>query len=88
MPIVKKINSNRHLKILEGRIENLNAVLQGSEPNMNIWNLYALSESDYKRDFTEVDQSDLSLALGDVENAIKELKKAKTLKAIKIHSTN
>jgi hypothetical protein len=66
---------------LEERIDKLKEVLKGSSPNSNLWNFYSLNESDFARDFTEIDPSELSIALGDIENAIKELKKAKTLKA-------
>jgi len=86
MPIVRKSKTDHHLEQLEERIEKLKLVMHGSEPNPNLWNLYALNENDYKRDFSEIDQSDLSIALGDVENAIKELKKAKTIKAEKLHN--
>ena len=81
MPIVRKTKAQQHLQRLEERIEKIKQVLQGQEPNMNLWNLYAFSEDDYKRDFTEIDQSELSLALSDIEGAIRELKKVKTLPA-------
>ena len=86
MPIVRKSKASHHLQQLEDRIEKLKEILKGDTPNPNLWNLYAYSESDYERDFTEIDHADLAIALGDVENAIKELKKAKTLKAEKIHN--
>lgn len=81
MPIVRKSNASRHMQRLEERIDKLKEVLKGSSPNSNLWNFYSLNESDFARDFTEIDPSELSIALGDIENAIKELKKAKTLKA-------
>ena len=86
MPIVRKSKAQRHLERLEERIEKLKEVLQGKEPNINLWNFYSLNETDYLRDFTEVEQSELSIALGDIENAIKELKKVKTLKAERLHT--
>jgi len=86
MPIVRKSKATHHLEQLKERIEKLKQVMHGTEPNAGLWNLYALNENDYKRDFTEVDQSDLAIALGDVENAIRELKKARTLKAEKFHN--
>ena len=86
MPIVRKTKAQQHLQRLEERIEKIKQVLQGQEPNMNLWNLYAFSEDDYKRDFTEIDQSELSLALSDIEGAIRELKKVKTLPAQKLHN--
>jgi tetratricopeptide (TPR) repeat protein len=81
VPIVRKSNASRHMQRLEERIDKLKEVLKGSSPNSNLWNFYSLNESDFARDFTEIDPSELSIALGDIENAIKELKKAKTLKA-------
>ncbi len=72
--------------MLEERIGTLRKVMQGSEPNDGLWNFHALSESDYVRDFVEIDQAALSIALGDVENVIKELKKVKTLKAERLHN--
>lgn len=86
MPIVRKSKSDHHLNQLEDRINKLKLIMQGVEPNPSLWNLYALNENDYKRDFSEIDSSDLSIALGDIENAIKELKKLKTLKAEKLHN--
>jgi len=87
MPIVMKSKSMHHFKRLEDRMKCLKKVLLGAEPNPSLWNYYSLSESDYKRDFTEVEQSDLSVALNDVETAIKELKKVKALKADKLHNS-
>jgi deoxyribodipyrimidine photolyase-like uncharacterized protein len=85
MPIARKSKADHQLRQLEHRIKKLKLVMQGKEPNSSLWNFYALNENDYKRDFTEIDQSDLSVALGDIETAIKELKKVKTLKADKLH---
>lgn len=73
MPIVRKSKFAHLFSELQKRIDNLKNIMEGKEPNENLWNFYALNEGDYKRDFTEIEQSELLLALGDVDNAIKEL---------------
>ena len=88
MPIVEKIVSKSHLNRLNERVAGLKDALQGSEPNQGLWNFYSLNEDDYKRDFIEIDATNLSYALSDLEAVIKELKKARTLKAEKLHTTN
>ena len=88
MPIVQKSVANMHLKRLDERVLELKSVLQGNEPNDGLWNFYSLNESDYSRDFTEISATDLSYALSDLEAVIKELKKVRTLKAKRLHTTN
>ena len=86
MPIVRKSKSQQHFKRLQARVEVLSKVMQGVEPNRGLWNFYALNEEDYIRDFVEVDQAELSLALDDLTSAVKALKKTKTLQADKLHT--
>lgn len=87
MSIARKSRAQQHCERLEKSLDSLKSVLLGSEPNVNIWNLYAYNEGDYKRDFTEIDDSELSIAIAGLESVIKELKKAKALKATKLHTS-
>ena len=87
MPIVERAASKQHVKNLMDRVEHLREVLEGKEPSLNIWSNYALNEKDYLRDFVHIEEEDLTYAISDLEGILKLLKKAKTLKADKLHSS-
>lgn len=86
MPIVRKSKSDLLFNKLKERVDKLQKVMEGKKPNENLCDLYALNSSDYERDFTEIDSSELSIAVNDLASVINELKKARTLKADKLYN--
>ena len=85
MPVVRKSNAQKHLSQLNESVNTLRKVLEGSEPNPNTWDIFALNEDDYSRDFMHIDPTDLGYALSALEGVIKELRKTKSLQAERLH---
>lgn len=85
MPIAHKSLIQSKLKALDESYTNLISSLDGASPNGNIWDSFSLSESDFKRDFTEIDPEKLTAAIGSIEALIKDLKKTNSLKAKRLH---
>ena len=86
MPIVQKSNAERHIKRLEQKIDIIKEALAGSDPSRNLWNIYALNESDYMQEFRHVNKPELLAALENAETVIQELKNTAILEARTLHA--
>ena len=85
MPLAKRSKIKSERATLREYFERLDAVLEGEDPNENLWDHYALNEADFSRDFTHVDEASLVAAADALDAIIKKLKKPAHLKAPRLH---
>jgi len=78
MTTIRKTKMAIHIEKLERNYRELRQILNGDEPNPNIWDQYSLNPDDYKRDFTEINLTELNYAVGSLKSALAELAKLKT----------
>ena len=87
MAIFSKNSIARDISEFRSRSDRLLGVIEGKEPNQNIYNRYSESPEQYQSDYVEIDMSELEYAVSDFETALKVLKKLKNKKAIPLHSS-
>lgn len=81
MPIIRQ-EDLRHLKSeFDERCEKLRHVLIGMSPNRNVFDQYSLNPEDFKRDYVELDEKQLTFAIDDFQTCLKKLKQIKKLRA-------
>lgn len=81
MPIVKRTSLIKYTDQLEKRYNNLISEIQGTRPNENIYDLYEQNPDDFIKEYSQVDDLAIDLAINDFKGILKELKKIKSLKA-------
>ena len=84
MPIVRQEN----LQLLKGefdeRCERLRHELIGVPPNSNVWDQFAYNPEDFKRDYVQLDEQRLLIAIDDLQTCLKKLKKIRGLGAARL----
>lgn len=85
MPIVRKTRVTEYSNLLRTQSEALLNLLQGAEPNRNIWDQFAISEQDYLSQFTEINPITLVSAIDTLQSTLKQLKKLERHKEAKLH---
>jgi len=85
MPIIRKSKVIDYSNLLRTQSEALLNLLDGAEPNLNIWDQFAISEQDYLTQFTEINPIYLSSSISALEATLKQLKKLERYKEPKLH---
>ncbi len=84
MTTVKKSTMEPYLKALDERYAKLRKELSGEEPNPNVYNLYHNNPEQYKQEFRDLSEMDLTLALDDFHTILKQLKSTKKFQAKRV----
>jgi len=84
MAIIRKSELRRHLDELKARYDRLWSAVNGNTPNPNIYEQYAHDPEQYKKDFTEINITDVEYALSDFQTVLKRLETIQKLQADKL----
>jgi len=79
MPIIKNTELNKYKFALEDRYSKLIAQIDGKKPNGNIYEQYENDPAVYSKDYREIDDLEIRLAITNFEGILKEIKKIKTV---------
>lgn len=85
MSIFKRVDVAAEFARFQTKFHQLQSILSGRDPNPNLFNFYALSSSDYNRDFVEISEDNLDSAIDEFRVALKRLAKLKGKRAVKLH---
>ncbi len=67
-----------HIEKLDQNYRAIRDILEGAEPNENIYEQYSLNPDDYKRDFVEVNLTRLNYAIDSYKSSLAHLSKLKS----------
>jgi len=80
MTIIKKTTMEIHIQKFEQSYQELRQIINGTDPNPNIYDQYSLNPDDYKRDFMEINPAALTYAINACKSSLACLARLKTHK--------
>lgn len=87
MAIFKKQDLRFELEQFKMRAHKLQSLLEGKQPNENIWDHYHVNQTQYLSEFVEIDIEPLEYAIEDFQTSLKKLKNLKNKSAKRLGKT-
>jgi hypothetical protein len=84
MPIIRKSEYLHYVQDLENRCNKLIAVAKGKSPNSDLYESHTLNPDDFERDFIEVSEHEINIAVSELRSAINSFKSIKKFSAKKL----
>ena len=84
MPIIRQEDLQLLKREFDERCEKLRHELIGVSPNGNVWNQYAFNPADFARDYHELHEQRLVMAIDDLQTCLSKLKKIRKLSAARL----